>query len=381
MNTSNMKQIFNHYIEKFEMINGAKNTEYYKWQIAKQFRPMMDEALKAPVSEFPDKLKEIKKLTQNLIDSYTQPFQGLVTFAREEPNTVRSMFLNLFSDDGGDLERRSQKLHSFLEKSRSLRGQYAPDSYLYKDDMHSVTGYLFLYDPDHNYIYKATHARKFADCIEFFDEWGSGDVLKLDVYYRMCDMVREQIMADPALLATDESRFHNGWGVDPKTLHADSEKHILVFDLIYCCSTYSLFDGICFNIPSSKERSMIQEKKNQAKQMLAEYDKAKSQLINLEEAKEYLAATLIPGTKVTHRKNGRGTITVFNGNSLEVDFSSGNRVKYLTVPAITEGFITVNEQFANRIKDYKYYIEKESFIRASFSDRESKLASYVDYIE
>ena len=102
MNNNHLQQIFSNYIEKFEEINNSVHREYYKWQIAKQFKGMMDDALNGPITEFAFKLKELKKLSSNLIDSYTQPFGGLAIFAEKEPETVREMFKNLYTDDGGD---------------------------------------------------------------------------------------------------------------------------------------------------------------------------------------------------------------------------------------------------------------------------------------
>ena len=163
MNSNHIQQIFTNYIKKFEEINNSKHREYFKWQIVKRFREEMNAALEAPSSDFPEKLNEVKKLSLNLIDSYTQPFQGLVKCAEKEPETVRQMFQILYSDEGGNLKQRQKRIDDFLTKSHELRDKYYPDSYLYKDDMHSVTGYLFLYDPDHNYLFKASHALKFAD--------------------------------------------------------------------------------------------------------------------------------------------------------------------------------------------------------------------------
>ena len=120
-------------------------------------------------------------------------------------------------------------------------------------DCEEIPTYLFLYDPDHNYIFKSSHALIFADCIEFYDDWGSGDNVKLDVYYHMCDRIADAIKSSPAMLKTDAGRFENGWGVDPQTFAPDREKHILVFDLIYCCSTYGLFSDITFKRPKTKE--------------------------------------------------------------------------------------------------------------------------------
>ena len=53
MNKNNLDQIFDHYIARFNELNDSKNSEYYKWEIAAQFRPMLDEALVADGAELP----------------------------------------------------------------------------------------------------------------------------------------------------------------------------------------------------------------------------------------------------------------------------------------------------------------------------------------
>ena len=207
MNQNNFNQIANHYIEHFESINGPEHKEYYKWQIAAQFKPMMDKALESSDDAFPKALMEVKKTTYNLIDSFTQPFYGLSRFAEKEPGTVRQMLRDLYQDDGGNLKARQDRIVQFLNQSHALRDHYFPGSFLYNDDFHSVSCYLFLYDPDHNYIYKATHAREFADCIEFYDDWGQGECVKLDVYYRMCDEIAEAAKNHTALISNDNIRI------------------------------------------------------------------------------------------------------------------------------------------------------------------------------
>lgn len=128
MNENHLQQIFANYIEKFEELNAPGPEEYYKWQIAKQFKPMMDDALNSDDAEFIEKLKQIKKKTGNFIDNYTQPFGGLIKFAREpgETGTVRRMFQKLYEDDGGDLNLRQKRIEEFLQESHRLRAQYTP---------------------------------------------------------------------------------------------------------------------------------------------------------------------------------------------------------------------------------------------------------------
>ena len=382
MNTNHLQQIFAHYIEQFDRINNTEHREYYKWQIIKVFHDRMDDALRASAKEFPKKLYEIKKLSDNLIDSYTQPFHGLVKFAEKEPEIVRQMFLSLYSDDGGNIKERQNRVQDFLKNSHALRAKYYPDSYLYKDDMHSVTGYLFLYDPDHNYIFKSTHASKFADCVEFYDDWGSGDTVKLDVYYRMCNQLVEEIKASDALLATDANRFTDCWGQDPDTLYPDPEKHILAFDIIYCCSTYNLFKGITFVRPKTKERQIIQEHKEKALQLSKKLEEAKSRYEMLEKAKEYINSVYVPGTAIHHVTYGAGIITENNGSGIHVNFSQIGEKRLGTFVSAANGLITVNaEDYSEKIKAYAALLKEDSSIRNRLSFAEKEFAPFAEYLD
>lgn len=381
MNDNHVQQIFGHYIEQFERINNPEYCEYYKWQIVKQFHDEMDETLDASPEELPAKLYQMKVLSQNLIDSYTQPFHGLAKFAEKEPETVRKMFRELYKDDGGNLADRQNRIQEFLKQSHALRDKYYPNSFLYKDDMHSVTGYLFLYDPDHNYIFKATHAQIFADCIEFYDDWGSGESVKLDVYYRMCDQLVEKIKASSELMATDASRFENGWGADPATFYADPEKHILAFDLIYCCSTYGLFDGITFVRPKTKERQLMQERKEKALSLSAKLKEAQVKYQNLEEGRQYVNSVFAVGSAVHHKKYGDGIVVKNSGTAVTVDFAGAGEKQFGTVVSAVNGIIVSDaDGYADKMKEYREILKQESSIKSGHSYAEKKFAQYAEYL-
>ncbi len=382
MNDIHMQQIFNHYIDDFEKLNDPEHMEYYKWQIVKKFRPMMDEAFETDDSAFAEKLMEVKKITSNLVDSYTQPFYGLVKFAEKEPDTVSNMFQELFAASAGPMEKRQAAVSEFLKKSHELRDKYYPDSFLYKDDMHSVTTYLFLYDPDHNYIFKSSHALIFADCIEFYDDWGSGDSVKLDVYYRMCDQVASAIKSSPAMMNTDASRFENGWGVDPTTFAPDTEKHILVFDLIYCCSTYGLFEGITFKRPKTKEKQLIQEKKEKALRLSKDLEEARANYEKLMEALQYLDKAYAVGTMIRHKKYGDGRITDKHGTTIEVNFQNGDIRKLgIVLSSVNDIIVSVIEGYGGYIEKCRDILKKESSIRSAVSFAEKNFAPYVEDLE
>ncbi|HBG8070153.1 TPA: hypothetical protein KRF88_002737 [Clostridioides difficile] len=382
MNNNHLQQIFSHYIDRFEELNNKEHCEYYKWQVIKRFHADMDAVLSSSDEEFPAKLYELKKLTANLIDNYTQPFYGLAKFAEEEPQTVRDMFKNLFQDDGGDVDARQKRVQEFLKKSHALREKYYPDSYLYKDDMHSVTGYLFLYDPDHNYLFKSTHAQVFADCIEFYDEWGSGDDVNLSVYYRMCDQVAKAIKESKELLATDASRFEISGLKNEAELYPDNEKHILVFDLIYCCSSYGLFDGITFVRPKSKERQLMQERKEKAIRLSNALEEARKKVAALEEAKAYINSALAVGTTVHHGKYGDGTVKSNGGTSVVIEFPEIGEKQFGTAIATANGIIKPEVPgYEEKIEEYKDLLKKDSSIMSALSFAEKEFAPYSDYLE
>ena len=382
MNTNHLQQIFSNYIKRFEELNGPAHGEYYKWQIAKQFRPMMDTALSSNTSEFPEHLKRIKKMTENFIDSYTQPFGGLVKFAEKDPETVKSMFRDLLADDGGDLQKRSQKIKAFLNQSHELRKANSDDGYLFKNDMHSVTGFLFLYDPDHNYIYKATHAQAFADCIEFYDDWGSGESVDITTYYRMCDHLVEEIKNSDALLATDASRFENGWGVDPDTLYPDNEKHVLAFDIIYCASTYGLYEGITFVRPKSKERQLMQERKEKALQLTQRLEKARKDADLLEEAKDYLNRVFAVGESIHHTSYGDGAVTANTGKLITVNFADAGEKNLGTALSAANGIISsATDDYKENIEKYMDVLKKDSSIETIIKAAERDFEPYAEYLE
>lgn len=68
----------------------------------------MDEAFAADVDDFADALYQVKDCSKNIIDSYTQPFYGVVGFVCREPDTIQRMFINLYSDDVRDVKAQME---------------------------------------------------------------------------------------------------------------------------------------------------------------------------------------------------------------------------------------------------------------------------------
>lgn len=312
-----------------------------------------------------------------MIDSYTQPFNGLVEFSKKEPETVRKMFLDLFQTAEAGVNEKQNAIQQFLEDSHKLRDKYFPDSYRYNDDLHSVTGYLFLYDPEHNYLYKASHCRSFADCIEFYDDWGYGADTKLDVFFRMCDEVLALIKKNEPLMEANAGRYD----IDPDGMHPDQEKHILLFDLIYCCTSYGLFNGISYVTPKTGERKLMQERKEKAQELAAKLAETQKQLVQLNTATDWLRDALQPGTRIWHKSFGEGVIQELTDKAINVQFTGVGNKTLGTIACIGNGLIRLCDAGKQaELLQYKDILRRDEQIRNAVRWAEQELIPYAEYL-
>lgn len=226
MNRTHFDQIIDNYAARFVELNTGDNNEVYKWEIAAEFRPMMDAALAADDRDFPAKLAAVVLLTKQTIDNGAElAFYALADYARRElqaAREVRDALHQLLTPDGGDLEVRTQRFTEFLNFCESMRARYCPDSWRYRASIRLPMMITGFYDSDHYYMYKASQAQAYADCVEFYDDWGSGAKMDLRIYHRMCDELIEAIKSHPQFsnIRDDRVKFAK------KPLHPDIELHI-----------------------------------------------------------------------------------------------------------------------------------------------------------
>ena len=386
MNKNHLATIFKNYIVHFEEINGKPHNEYYKWQVAKQFRPLMDEALAADPSDFHQKIQVVQKLTGNLTDSgQTLPFTGLVKASESDSGAeaVQELFRSLYAEGMNDPTERQTRVADFLKRSEAIIEQNDLGGHLYRNTVRAVTVYLFLYDPDNNYIFKPMDALDFADCVEYYDDWGSGANVKLDVYYRMCDQLVAAMKQDEALMATDASRFADGWGIDPDSLHPDTEKHILAFDIIHGCAHYGLFTGVNFDKLTSKERQLLREKKRLAEELAADLEKKQQIKEKCDEAMACLKEMYSEGSVVHHKKYGDGIILNQTDRGIDVDFSDVGIKKLGLAISAANNIIAVDvEGYEDVIAQYRDVLKKpEREVTDAVTNAEKKLAPYFEYLE
>lgn len=293
------------------------------------------------------------------------------------------MFQDLYVDTNGNIEQQMEQIRCFFDKCNELLEKYYPGSYLYKQNSHSVSSYLFLYDPNHHYMYKATQSQVMADCIEFYDDWGTGDNINLLIYYRMCDEILAEIKNSPELLATNKSRYDGNLRLRPGKLHNDEELHILLFDIIYCSQVYNLYEGMVFKRPKSKEKQLIIEQKNKAKTLLSNYEQAKANAIQLEEATNYFVGIANEIKVVKHKTYGECEILSVNEKYLKIKSEKTGEEKQLSLAiVIANGIVSFAvEGFAEKVKEYAPIMKKVDSIPRMLESAAVALKPYEEYLD
>ncbi len=379
---NNIRKIFQHYIDRFEYINEYPHTEYYKWQICAKFPELMQSALRADDEFFADALNEVKKCSRNIIDSYTQPFGGLVEMAGKGfAPEVRGILNDLYVDDGGDLIIRMEKIKDFFIRCEELLNRFRSGSHLYRQNSHSVSALLFLNDPDHHYMYKYTQSRHFADAVEFYRDWGSGDNIKLDVYHQMCDELVAEILACPELLSTDRSRFDGRLKITGGALHPDEAKHILAFDIMYCLDCYVEFsEGIESKKLTMKEKQLYLSMKSKAEELRIAAEQARADSEKLLEAVDAMAKLLKTGDMVNHTRFGSGVVESMEGINAEVRFSDDVKKMNMAL-SIGNGIVTLDKpDFSKYVEQYSNVLKRYQSIPQALSRAENALRPYEEYL-
>lgn len=379
MNIKNLNKVFEHYIEKFEFLNQKPEPdESYKWVAVKNFQAVFK--LDVPDGEFADMLYRAWRATENLIDSnQQQPFYALFEYAKREPATVRSMFKNLFSDVGGNLNKQQEKIDAFLLRADELLQKYFPTSHLYVNTQRSVMAYLWFYNPDAYYYYKATEAKYLADCVEFYDDWGTYHNFDLTVYHRFCDEIVVQMKKHSALMETHKSRFDG----NEDQMDADEQLHILVMDIIFCSKRYNLYDGIPIKDSSAPARKLYHERKARAQELLAGVESAEKTVNLLNEARKIFADMLTGGAEIVHSMLGKAHLVGFSDGYCTLFFEAKNEQKIFPfLSSLAGGFIKIlTPEFEELLEKYRSAMKAELTAARQLELAKKALEPYEEYLD
>ena len=337
MNKKNLDKIIEQYINNFDYLNRSEAEggadEGYKWRVISSFKRYWDIEAADFSTMLQKAMADISKT--NLINNSTvQPILGLINLSKMEGQAefLREEFKKLLAEDDGDIDNRGDRVNSFMDNVNERLDIKLNGSWKSQQPRNAVIFYLNLWRPEDNYLFKATEAKEWADCIEYADDFGSGSNFSLRKYYKMCDELRDALNDYPELLDLNRER------VAREAVGFDDDNHLLAFDIIYC-SHYMSFYRECPSLGvSTKERIRIARRREQEEHIDKEITEKTNEIERLE--KDIKPVPELKGKTVNHKKFGTGQITAHNGNLLTVNF--GSEEKKFQEEAILKGFLSVD---------------------------------------
>ena len=367
MNRRNLDIIINEYVRRFDVLNEIDgNDEGYKWRAETCFKQYWDIDAEA----FPAMFKQAMKETSNLIDNATvQPIGGILLLLKHESEVeyVRECFRNLFSDDGGNLIQRQERIEEFAANINARLDRYVAGSWKYPQKINNVIYYLNLWKPEENYIFKSTEATAWAYCIEYEDDFGSGATFSLWKYYRMCDELLAELPNYPELMRLHQERAAR------EMQGYDDQLHILVYDIIYCAYAYDLYYGMQIEKVPAKER-IKNAQLREAKEALQQQIVMKQQEL-LALSSDAIELPDLVGKQMRSKAYGIGTVVSCTGDILALDFS-GVQKKFKYPGALTQGFLVYEDTaLLESLKRAEEAAKQRAWIEKEIEAFQNRLAS------
>lgn len=129
--------------------------EKYKWEAIKCFQDNWD----INAQDFPAMLSKSLSKTENLLAANYDFSRKMIEFyAEQDPEEVRSMFMQLFDEKIDVIER----INGFIARSDRLLETYGPEGKQHYQKDGTITTYLWLRYPDKHWIYRYKQTRDFA---------------------------------------------------------------------------------------------------------------------------------------------------------------------------------------------------------------------------
>ena len=185
------------------------------------------------------------------------------------------------------------------------------------------------------------------------------------------------------MIATNRSRYDGSLHLEPGKLHADPELHILLFDIIYCSHVYNLFDGIAFSRPKSKEKQLIIEQKNKAKELQMAYEKCRENAERLNDALQYFVSAIIEAGAVIHRAYGECDVLSVDKRYMRIEVRRSGEEKQLGLAVvIMNGIVNVDSlEFDAKRTEYMDVLKKADSIPRNLEYASRALEPYEEYLD
>lgn len=210
-----IKYIIKKYKEDFAT---RDKEERYKWIAVKHYKDNWD----IDAEDFPKVIADSFIKADNLLRATMYwPYGTLTEYAKNNTDSIRKLFKNLYNEDLPFTER-------YEEFRAAFEAYYKPQGKKHFQDLHAVSVYLMFQFPEKHYIYKSTMFDTFAKRIEYGDGKANKgtDAEKLENYYSMCNLVLEELKQDKELINMSKARLND-------MCYQDEELHMLTMDIVY----------------------------------------------------------------------------------------------------------------------------------------------------
>ena len=330
MNRKNFETVLEQYMGRLAGLERADDSDQvYKWRAVGCFKRFWN----LDAADFAGMFEKAMREAGNLLDDAAmQPVAGLrMLLAREaEVEYVRECFRFLFSDDGGDLQKRQDRADFFADKINERVRYYERGTKKYLQTRDHVIYYLNLWKPEENYVFDAASATGWAACVEYEGDFSSKN-FSLAGYYQMCDELLDAIRENEELTGLYSGLF------EEELDGYEDQLHILVYDIMDCASLYRYYAGMDIRKIPSRERTKTAEAKAAQEKLAQEIALKEKRLKELQDKPVNLPDVV--GKQVRHKTYGVGSVQSNDNGTLLVHFENADK-KFKYPSVFTQGFLS-----------------------------------------
>lgn len=196
LNKDRLKEVLKAYKDDFLEMQWPK--EEYKWKAVRHFQDHWD----INAENFSEMFAEARKKADNLLaSSHYFPGATVESFAKEDSEATRAMFMGLFDENKNLMER----IEKFQSDAEMMRAKYDDGTLInHFQNTNAISTYLWLRYPNKYYIYKYSIVREAAKTLDSEFKPKKGSVQSVLDSFEFFDGIREYLSKDEALLALVE---------------------------------------------------------------------------------------------------------------------------------------------------------------------------------
>lgn len=224
-----IRKVIAHYKANFVAVDKG---ERYKWEAIYWYKKHWD--IEAP--DFAAMVETAFGKAFNLLASgMYYPYRMLVEYAQADPEAVRKLF-RMLHDESIPLAQRFETFRDgFAARVQQLKAaEPERDKALqHYQDLRAVMVYLTFEYPEKYYLYKSTMYSTFCQRIGYVELPAAQktSVSKVASYFQLCELILEEVQADPQLISMSKSRLS-------ENCYQDDALHLLVMDIVFYGSNY-----------------------------------------------------------------------------------------------------------------------------------------------